>query len=320
MSDSSFSAEWEWGWKTPLLLFPSPTFSADLSLLSPSILRFLSTPLSDFPLEKARALLTAHLSSLKTSRVGIRFERIQEALFESHPDTESLRAGIQIPGITEIDLLHKLRTLPSTTIHWEIAIKFYLSLDPDGSVDPDRWIGPSKKDTLGVKMRAVRDRQLAVLKDPKICRSLGIPENEAILALPKVHGVLFTPWSPGTSLASPWLRPPGVTPDAQRGFWFSETDSSHFISFLRKHHPTARLYILNERKEWIRSHTRSEWIHPGEGFLEVPHDENSLKSYFNYRLKTHSSPDSPEKEPFQGTLILADQEIRFFCVPDAWKA
>lgn len=316
---NSFSSEWEWGWKTPLLLFPSPSFSEDLSHLPTPLVRFLSTPLSDFPLENAERYLLDRLEHLKTSRIGIRFERIQEALFQTHPDTESVRAGLQIPGITEIDLLHKLRTLPGTTLHWEIAVKFYLAVDSAGSDDPDRWIGPSQKDALGVKMRAVRDRQLAVLKDPKIAASIGIPEGETILALPKIHGVLFTPWSLASSLTPSSLRPPGVTPNGQRGLWFSETDSAPFLKFIRAEHPEARLYILNDRKEWIRSHIRSEWIHPSLGFLEVPESETSLKKYFNFRPKTQLSSTSPEKEPFQGVLLSSGKEIRFFCVPDSWK-
>lgn len=320
MSEGSpFSSEWEWGWKTPLLLFPSPTFSADLSALPRSVECFLSTPLTEFRLENATDYLSDRLANLKTSRVGIRFERIQEALFKAHPDTESVRAGIQIPSITEIDLLHKLRTLPGTTIHWEVAVKFYLSMDAHGSLDADRWIGPSQKDALGVKMRAVRDRQLAVLKDSTIAASLGIPGGETILALPKVHGVLFTPWTPDASLSHPSIQPLGVTPYGQRGLWFSESSSPAFLSFLRKKHPAARLFIMNDRKEWIRSHTREEWIHSGEGFLEVPASETSLKNYFNYRLKTHMNSDSPEKEPFQGTLLIGNQETRFFCVPDSWQ-
>jgi len=305
-STPNYDSNWEWGWKTPLLLFsgavPAP------------VTEFLASPLTDFDLESASNRLNERLSELKTSRIGIRFERIQEALMRSHPETTTLRSGIQIPGVTEIDLLQKLRSLPDTTIHWEVAVKFYLAIDAKGSRDADRWIGPSQKDSLGIKMRTIWDRQLTVLKDPKVRASLGIPETEKILALPKVHGVLFSPW-PSQKLEFP----EGVSPDCQRGVWVHESDTTKFLASLRAEHGSAlRIFILQDRKEWIRDHTREEWLTKGEGLPEVLSDELSLKNYFNYRLKTLRPSDSQEKEPFQGMLLLDGRELRFFCVPDTW--
>ncbi len=92
-------AEWEWGWKTPLLLrFQAPRRVRD----------FLETPLEKIDLVEAEAGFSRRIAELRSSRIGMRFERVQEALFRTHPDTESLRTGLVIPGKTEIDLLHRL--------------------------------------------------------------------------------------------------------------------------------------------------------------------------------------------------------------------
>lgn len=315
---TSYDSDWEWGWKTPLLLF-SGTESTEVEA-------FLASPLTEFDLKAASRHLDESLAKLKTSRIGIRFERIQEALMRAHPKTASLRAGIQIPGVTEIDLLHKLHSLPDTSIHWEVAVKFYLAIDPKGSKEPSRWIGPSLQDTLGIKMRTIRERQLCALKDPKVRTSLGIPETEKIIAIPKVHGVLFVPWRPSLSLHSFTDRlesPDGVVPESGRGLWIRESDADAFLSALRDEHGSSlRIFILQDRKEWIRSHTRGEWLTPGVGLPEILNSEKTLKDYFNFRLKKEAPGSPPEKEPLQGMLILKEEsrvsEFRFFCVPDAW--
>ncbi len=313
-----FSSEWEWGWKTPLLLFPSTDFSRGPDALPPAISALIAAPLDEFDLFRATQILAESFANLKTSRVGIRFERIQAALFRSHPATASLRTGIQIPEVTEIDLLQKIHALPGVVIHWEVAVKFYLAMDPDGSNDPDRWIGPSQKDSLGVKMRAVRDRQLAALSNPRHARAVGISEDEKLYALPKVHGVLFTPWKSGMPYPSPTKNPPGVNPNGMRGIWFSESDSEKFLRERANRFPNDRIFILHDRKEWIRCHRRAEWISRAGGMPEIFTEETNLKNHFNFRLKTLTGSDSPEKEPFQGLIIHGGEEIRFFCVPDSW--
>ena len=117
---------------------------------------------------------------------------------------------------------------------------------------------------------------------------------------------------------APTKNPPGVTPDGMRGIWFSESESENFLRERSTRYPKDRIFILHDRKEWIRSHRRVEWISPRDGIPEVLTEETGLKSHFNFRLKTYAGPDSPEKEPFQGLIIHDGEEIRFFCVPDSW--
>ncbi len=318
MSLLRYESEWEWGWKSPLLLFPSSDFLSPITHLPLSVRTFLTTPLTELDLSRGEAFLSEKLAHLKTTRIGVKFERIQESLFTAHPDTESVRAGIQIPGITEIDLLHRLHSLPSTVIHWEVAIKFYLALDEGGSTDADRWVGPAGIDTLGKKMRAIRDRQLSVLKNPEIALKIGIPETDTILRLPKVHGILFTPWKSSSPIlhGKPDSLPPGVTSDGLRGIWFHESHSGEFLSAARLEFPNARIFILHAHSEWIRSHLKIEWIGTPPGTLEVSRDTTHLKNYFNTRPELSPGSDSPGKEPFQGIILDSGREIRFFCVPD----
>lgn len=307
---NTHQAEWEWGWKAPLL-FRLPN--------SPKTESFLDLPLEKLRLEKAEATLSENLRTLKTTRLGIRFERIQSALFQSHPDTADLQMGLVIPGRTEIDLLHRLHSFPGTVIHWELAVKFYLGLDPNGSSDPETFIGPSLKDTLGTKHRTVFSRQLSILKDPlvreKFGSEFGISAHEEILALPKIHGILFDPFEGSIHVHTP-KRPEFISPSSLRGVWLPIKRLEEFIetmapTFSGSDSPWVRL--LDDRKDWIRVLRRSE---------PRPGSESSLKVFLNSPLKTRvQSYFQGESAPIQCAFFSknTDEELRFFIVPDDWN-
>jgi hypothetical protein len=300
-------AEWEWGWKTPLLLrFQAPN----------AVRSFLDTPLEKIDLPEAEACFSRRIADLKSSRIGMRFERVQEALFRNHPDTESLLTGLVIPGKTEIDLLHRLKSLPSVIIHWEVAVKFYLGLDECGSDDADRFVGPSLKDTLGRKSRTIFGRQLKVLEDPEVRRTyaeaFGITMQDRILTLPKVNGVLFHPFRGQTELHRPEVAAEG----GQRGAWFEIDRLPDFLADLSSETgaDTTRVRWLNDRRDWIREQT-----------AVIPHPENEtrlkdcLKSNLATRFQSHFTGGG---DPIQGAVLRKsgnqENESRFFIVPSGW--
>lgn len=308
-----FQPEWEWGWKTPLLLHLGDE-------APPEATAFLSTSLEQLDLARAEIYLQNSLSLLKTFRIGVRFERIKAALFLTHPDTEVLRTSIVIPGITEIDLLHQIRTLPGAWIHWEVAIKFYLGLDAEGSTDLDRWVGPTLRDTLGIKTRTIENRQLAVLKNPAIRKQIGLPETDRVIALPQMQGILFVPWNENRSIptqpsAQEKFRSPQLTPDGTRGYWVTRSQLPLFLKSFESSHPEAQTLFFEDKKDWLRVHGLNE--------RSSPPSAETLNRLFNAPLKTGQERTSSDTElfnPFQGTVLLRGYpEVRFFCVPDRWQ-
>ncbi len=300
--------EWEWGWKTPLLL----RFQA-----VPAVTDFLSFPIERLALAEAEAVFARRLSELRTSRIGIRFERIQEALFRAHPATESLETGLVIPGRTEIDLLHRIRGLPGTVVHWEVAVKFYLGLDDGGSIDADRYIGPSLKDTLGIKTRAIFGRQLTALSNPETRAAFGprfgIAPAETILPYPKVHGILFNPFRGRADRRTP----PLIAEDGMRGAWFEFDRLADFLGDVAAEFAgseSLRIRWLSDRRDWIRDQVRR----PG-GAEDESGLKDCLKSALAARWQSHFAGDG---EPIQGTVLLRnerrDSELRFFIVPNGW--
>jgi uncharacterized protein len=301
-------AEWEWSWKTPLLLhFPNSA--------PPQILDFLEKPLEEIALGEAEASLEERLSTLKSSRIGIRFERIQEALIRAHPETESLRTGLVIPNRTEVDLLHRIHTLTDTLIHWEVAVKFYIGLDAGGADTADRFIGPSLKDTLGIKMRTIFGRQLAILHDSEVREkygeAFGIRSTDSIISLPKVHGILYLPYEN----LEETRQPPGVSEKGQRGAWMTIDALSAFVSLQLEKDATASLRWMVERREWIRD----------QAFVEAPAElEIDLKLFLNSPLEARiQSYFAGNDEPIHCALVTGKpgpkkDALRFFIVPNHW--
>ncbi|MBC7385954.1 MAG: DUF1853 family protein [Cryobacterium sp.] len=278
------------------------------------------SPLENIDLTLAANFLTERLGLLKSSRIGLRFERIQEALFRAHPATSELRAGIVIPGRTEIDLLQKITSLPHVWFHWEVAVKFYLALDQEGSEDPDRWIGPTLRDTFGIKARTIFKKQLTILNEPEMRRLIGIQEEDSVIAAPYVRGILFLPWK---KLQREQFAPPGLNPVGSRGFWVEESELADFKSSLQAKSPDGKFFYFTERNDWIRTHDFTEIIENGPNLLIETRLSRPSKADLEMDLKF---------PPFQGTYVRSNghqcegrggsrgEEIRFFCVPDGWLA
>lgn len=311
---SEHRADWEWGWKTPLLFRFPPGVPRAVS-------DFLATPFTELALDEAAADgFAKRIADLRTSRIGFRFERVQEALFRAHPDTESLRANLAVPGRTEIDLLHRLRSLPGAVIHWEVAVKFYLGLDEGGSSDADRFIGPSLRDTLGIKTRAIFGRQLPILGDADVRArfgsAFGILPADRVLALPKIHGILFHPYRGGKETR----RPEGIAEDGLRGAWTSIDRLRDFLASSavdRPDPPSARVRFLADRREWIRDQTLVS---------AAAEDEIELKSFLNSSLEKRIQSHFAESGgPIQCAIVGAGRaegetprDFRCFVVPANW--
>jgi hypothetical protein len=303
-----FLPEWEWGWKTPLLLdplaFAQASEPSDLALLPPLLEDILDpTLLNRISLNDADATLTEALDRLKTSRVGLRFERVQETLFRAHPHTLELRASVPVGQRTEIDLLQRVET--DFLLHWEVAVKFYLALDPGGSTDPMRWVGPSLRDALGRKLRTIREKQLGALLTPEDRFSIGLATRDRVVALPKVHGVLFLPLDSPNDPAPALRNPEGVSPQGLRGTWMKSSDVAEYFSALEE---GARIRALIDRKEWIRDQRLVDGT-PSE----IP--SRDLARQIAEAIESSATPAH-----FAVVFGRVRPEFRFFVVPNAWPA
>lgn len=128
---------------------------ASLGPVTPDVAAWLAS------LQQDPSALDAAFGDKVYSRLGLYAEKLLAFYFEQHG--QLFAHGLQVRAsrndtVGEFDfLLHQGERL----LHWELATKFYL-LDgaPDAALN--HLIGPNLADALGLKMRKIFDKQLAL--------------------------------------------------------------------------------------------------------------------------------------------------------------
>lgn len=154
------------------------------------------------------APLDAALGTRYYSRLGLYAEKLLAFYFEQRGVL--VAHGLQVRAnrndtVGEFDFL--LRD-SGRLLHWEFATKFYLCAGvPDAQLNC--LVGPNLADTLGVKMRKILQRQLALGKHPAATALLpqAVDQAQAL-----VKGWLFYPHGMVVPLA-------GISAAHNHGFW-----------------------------------------------------------------------------------------------------
>ncbi|WP_137171935.1 DUF1853 family protein [Massilia sp. HP4] len=160
-------------------------------------------------LDQDPARLDAALGDKTYTRLGLYAEKLMAFYFAEQG--RLVRHGLQVRAsrydtVGEFDFL--LEHGPDALAHIEFATKFYL-LDGGASSEFDALVGPNLADSLGLKMRKVFERQLALGAHPAAQALLPLPVTQA-QAL--VKGWLFYP-------SGNWPAMQGITAGHCRGFW-----------------------------------------------------------------------------------------------------
>jgi hypothetical protein len=161
--------------------------------------------------------LNAALGEKPYTRLGLYAEKLMAFYFAQQG--RLVAHGLQIRAnrndtVGEFDFL--LGNGPDALEHIEFATKFYLQGEC-GAGGLDTLVGPNLADTLGLKMRKIFERQLALGQHPAAQAQLPLPVNKAGAL---VKGWLFYP-------AGHWPAMQGITQGHCRGFWcaLSELDN-----------------------------------------------------------------------------------------------
>ncbi len=115
--------------------------------------------------------LIAHLKDQRATRLGIYFEQLLSFYFAEYPRFELLSKNLQVNNeertLGEYDFI-VLDKDQQQHYHVEVAVKFYVGL-PSLDFDIKKniplfnwhlWVGPNKKDTLGIKLNHLLKHQL----------------------------------------------------------------------------------------------------------------------------------------------------------------
>jgi len=153
--------------------------------------------------------LTAALGEKPYTRLGLYAEKLMAFYFAQQG--RLIAHGLQIRAnrndtVGEFDFL--LENGLDALEHIEFATKFYLQGE-SGAGGLDTLVGPNLADTLGLKMRKIFERQLALGQHPAAQAQLPRPVTKAGAL---VKGWLFYP-------AGSWPAMQGITEAHCRGFW-----------------------------------------------------------------------------------------------------
>lgn len=169
------------------------------------------------------------ISTLKTNRLGYKFEHLVCFFFHEYPEIELLANNIQysINGITqgEIDFLIRYQNI---NYHIEVSVKFYCQFESGENLA--EWIGPSSNDRLDLKWNHLISHQLPLIKQLK-----NIPKIDFSFSWMK--GVLYP-----INTAS---FPPFVNKKLLPGIKIKYTD------FMGKTEWKSKEYWLLDRPFWL---------------------------------------------------------------------
>lgn len=178
-------------------------------------------------LDKDPSPLLTHLASIKSKRLGLRFEAYLSFWLSSiSPNYTLLAQNIQLSEIVntlkrtigEVDFIIE-ENKSGNVIHLEVAVKFYLGTAPYS--DPYRWFGTNLNDQLGRKLDHLKQHQTQLLINHPKQIPYSIDERHCI-----IKGRLFYP--EGQTNA-----PNGVTENHLRGKYVFQQDVSTQITLIQ---------------------------------------------------------------------------------------
>ncbi|MGC6423503.1 MAG: DUF1853 family protein [Lentimonas sp.] len=160
-------------------------------------------------------------------KLGHLYENALECLLQESPDLEIVASHLQVMDREKRTLgeLDFLLTSPSEAqaIHLELAVKFYLAVQVDGSW---QFPGPDPRDNWQNKLDRMRNHQLALSQHPAAQKLLLERFNlSKVVARQLVYGCLFYPVS---VTARP--MPEAANPDCRIGRWLYLSEGDLFFA------------------------------------------------------------------------------------------
>lgn len=140
--------------------------------------------------------LDALIAGQKDRRLGKYFETLWFYWLSHNKRFDIVENNVQIiidgETLGEIDFV-LFDNVTRQTIHWEVAIKFYLGIGDTREMR--HWHGPQLRDRLDIKVQHLRHRQSLISKDRRVSRWLktqGIHIDQCAVIL---KGRLYYPWA-----------------------------------------------------------------------------------------------------------------------------
>jgi hypothetical protein len=226
-----------------------------------------------------RALI-AHLTSVKSTRLGIYYENLWRFYWQEHPQARLLAHNLQIheqgkgknKGGT-LGAFDFLVQVHNTFWHMESAVKFYLGV-PNGDHKDNgdhsnndasqwqQWIGPNCNDRLDIKLEHMRQHQLPLSQQlaaqPTLSKlANGLQHWQRALCL---QGYFFYP------ALQKMNAPVASCAQHARGDWW------HLRDFLQ--HDSGRYWLPLAREQWLSPAQTQDMhaLYAGKNLAELVQD------------------------------------------------
>ncbi len=188
--------------------------------------------------------LLAHITAVKSTRLGIYYETLWHFYFSQHPEWELLQHNLQVErnSIT-LGAFDFLCRRNGEYWHIETAVKFYLcnATSAEDARNWHHWIGPASHDRLDVKLARMRQHQLPLHQTMEARTQLQMlyPEAGEWKSGLCVQGYLFSP-------AFADYSPKFCNTNHGKGYWWRLQD---FLQYQREYNQME--WIILERHRWL---------------------------------------------------------------------
>jgi len=236
------------------------------------------------------APLDAALGERSYTRLGLYAEKLMAFYFAQQG--RLVAHGLQVRAarndtVGEFDFL--LDAGPDALEHIEFATKFYL-LDGAADQEFDALVGPNLADSLGVKMRKIFERQLALGQHPAAQALLPRPVTRAHAL---VKGWLFYP-------SGSWPAMQGITAGHCRGFWCALDELDGLA---------GEEFVILPKLEWLAPLR----VDAGAATL----DRAQLAAYLEAQFQDSGTPLLVALMRREGDAL--EEVERGFIVPNDWR-
>ena len=261
-------------------------------------------------LDQNPAPLIAHLSQLKTTRLGLYFESLWKFFLLHDSQLELIANNVPVCKnkitLGELDVVYRNKQSGECT-HLELAVKFYLnSQTSHTSAEPRDFLGPNCKDRLDLKMDRMVGHQSNLSSTPEgkqTLADLGVDQVQKEIA---VKGMLFYRSGSPPVVDSEKSTRQTLSSDHQWGCW------NHFAAFSDTAHQHPHWVILDKRN-WLSPVTVSD-IHQNREHNILTADQliTSLGTHFEADQRPLMVCSIAKTDP------AYQETARYFITPDQW--
>jgi len=237
--------------------------------------------------------LHAWMATLKSPRLGIRFERYLEYwLHWITARTEDVISGLTIndpqPGgrtLGQLDFVWRDRH--GSTQHWEAAVKYYLYWPAPGKSSASRhWLGPNANDSFEAKLTHLQQQQIPRAECKQVRHELQERDWDVVVhSALFLKGYLFYPLAEDGDDCETWRLGGGtrVIAPTTEVICRQRLSRAHLKGWWQKF-PYSHLPRVSPQSRWLVL-PKSDWLAPFAVFSEADLGDRGLELFNDDQLR-----------------------------------